>query len=304
MCPWGYGKRHEFVDTPCCEEKINALESEIANLESQVQDAKLDGATEVSTPNVNTPNSNVKVTSEITSDTKVVAKSVFMDGASINAKMDVTASENIECVNGKVGGSYPGSTVIMNLKDAEKVVFKDMVFDAADSYNTINIGLAANKQAKEVVFEDCMFLGPIRNNAISVYGTQENAVVTVKNCVFENVSNPFRMCNNANVSNVVVNIKNCEIKSWDANPDYAGLVICQDYTSATEEECISNDLFNKNKLTINVENTIGPNGKNMIDYVKEFGIQNTVVYVWQSKSKVQLINAEEHPEFYPTVNVK
>lgn len=305
MCPWGYDNIHEFVHTSCCEEEITTLESQIKKLESDVQDAKLDGATEVNNSNVNTPTSNVKVTNDITSNTKVVAKSVYMDGASINGKMDVTASENIEVVDVKVGGAHSGSTVVFNLKEAEKVIFKGMVFDAEDSYNAVNVSLTGENLVKEVIFEDCVFKGVIRNNGVSVYGTQDDAVITFKNNTFERVSNPFRLCNRGNAKNVTLNIINCDIKSWEtSNPDYAGLVLCEDIVSSNNDESISNNFFSKDKITINIENTIGPNGKNMVDYVKENGIQNTVVYVWCGEADVKLVNAEENPDAYPTVNVK
>ena len=100
------------------------------------------------------------------------------------------------------------------------------------------------------------------------------------------------------------NIMNCVVKTWDSSADYAGLMICQDYTSKTADECVANNLFASEKLTINVENTIGPDGKNMTDYVKESGIQNTVVYVWRDKSNPKAVHYSEMPEAYPTVKVK
>ena len=307
QCPYGYGKRHLFVDTPCCEDKdamIAEMEQTIKSLEADVQDAKLDGATEVSAPVVNTPNSNVKITTPVSVDTKVTAKSIFMDGSQVNAKLDMTVSEVVEATNVEVTGNYPGSSVVVNIKEGEKMVFKGLTFNTEDAYNAFNIGLSGKILPKEITFEDCTFAGKLRNNAISVFGVQEGGVITVKNCVFENSSNAFRFSNSANVSNVTFNVINCVVKTWDSSADYAGLMICQDYTSKTADECVANNLFASEKLTINVENTIGPDGKNMTDYVKESGIQNTVVYVWRDKSNPKAVHYSEMPEAYPTVKVK
>ena len=55
MCADGYDKLHVFRATECCEDEINALKEQIAALQEDVQEAKLDGATEVNCGVVNNP---------------------------------------------------------------------------------------------------------------------------------------------------------------------------------------------------------------------------------------------------------
>ena len=180
MCADGYDKLHVFRATECCEDEINALKEQIAALQEDVQEAKLDGATEVNGGVVNNPESNVKMTSEVATATNITAKSVYMDGATVSAKVVVNVSENVEATDVVVNGAFTGSGSVFSVNNAEKVVYKGLKFEATDSYNAVEVGLSSNKQVKEVVFEDCVFSGPVRNNAISVFGVEEGTVITIK----------------------------------------------------------------------------------------------------------------------------
>lgn len=298
QCPWGYEKVHQFRNTECCEDEIDALKAQISNLENEVQDVKLDNATEV-TGTVMDTTKNFKITSEVSKVTTVNGKSIYMDGASVNsATLTVQATDNVEVKDTDIIGDFPGNGTTLIVKDGKEISFKNMKF-SAKSYNGVNI-----YNASKITFEDCVFDGELRNNCICIFGVQDNTVIDVKNCEFGKVSNAFRFSNDKNAKNVVMNITNCKVSSWDANPEYAGMMICQDYTSKTADECVTNNLFAPEKFTVNVENVIGPDGNTMVDYVKKHGVQNTVVYVWQDKSTPKAIQFSEKPEMYPTVNVK
>lgn len=303
MCADGYGKLHVFRATECCEDEITALKEQIANLEEDVQDAKLDGAVEVNGPSVNSPTSNLKMTGEVTTATNVTGKSLFMHNTKVTAKVVVNVTENVEANDVVVDGAYPGSGSVFSLNNADKVVYKNMKFNATDAYNGVEVGLSSTDFPTEVVFEDCVFTGTLRNNAISVFGMKENGVITLKNCEFESVSNVLRYSNKLNVNGVTINFVNCKIKAWAKEPEYAGLVICQDYTSKTPEETVTNDLFTNDKLTINVENTYY-DGDNMTNVVKKHGVQNTVVYVYRDKGNPKAVQYADNAEAYPKVVVK
>ena len=132
-----------------------------------------------------------------------------------------------------------------------------MVFDSNNVYNGIEIGLRSEILPKSILFENCQFLGKFSNNAILIFGTQDNAVININNCYFEDLSNPFRLSNRLNVK-CTMNITNCKIDKWDVNSPWQGMLLMQDYTSGDADKANENNLFAPEKVTINVINTIGP----------------------------------------------
>lgn len=115
-----------------------------------------------------------------------------------------------------------------------KFILKDSTFDCT-GYNAIEIGLNTPKEKlpSQITIENVDFNGDLKNNAISIFGTADNAVVTIKNCTFKNVSNCLRVSNKSNATGVVFNIENCVVEKWESNtPAYGGFLICQDYTSS------------------------------------------------------------------------
>lgn len=298
-----YGGSQVFRATECCEEEINNLKEKIVNLEEDLQEAKLDGSVEVTGPTVNQPNSNLKMTGEVKVMTNVTGKSVYMDKTKVTAKVVVTASEDVEVTNVTVDGSFKENGAVFSINNAEKVIYKDLEFNAETAYNGIEVGLSSTNLPKEVVFENCTFKGVMRNNAISVFGMQEGGTITIKDCIFEDVSNVVRYSNKSNVKDVVMNIINCKVGKWSDTPEYAGLVICQDYTSKTDKEAVDNNLFSEDKLTINVTNTF-VNNKSISGMVKKQGVQNTVVYVYRDKGKPASVNINDDENAYPRIFLK
>jgi len=200
------------------------------------------------------------VSGSINENAEIVGKSISLKSIKVsdNARLKLNAGD-VEAKDLNISGSFPkanGNTVI-SVNNAEFIVFKDMVFDASEVYNGIEIGLASNSVLpKNILFDNCKFQGEFSNNAILVFGTQDNAIITLNNCYFEKISNALRLSNNSNASGVVVNINNCTVDQWETRAPWQGFLICEDYTNKTEEEVNANNLFGDGKITVNFNNLV------------------------------------------------
>ena len=200
------------------------------------------------------------VSGSINESAEIVGKSISLKSIKVsdNARLKLNAGD-VEAKDLNISGSFPkanGNTVI-SVNNAEFIVFKDMVFDASEVYNGIEIGLASNSVLpKNILFDNCKFQGEFSNNAILVFGTQDNAIITLNNCYFEKISNALRLSNKSNASGVVVNINNCTVDQWETRAPWQGFLICEDYTNKTEEEVNANNLFGDGKITVNFNNLV------------------------------------------------
>lgn len=200
------------------------------------------------------------VSGSINENAEIVGKSISLKSIKVsdNARLKLNAGD-VEAKDLNISGSFPkanGNTVT-SVNNAEFIVFKDMVFDASEVYNGIEIGLASNSVLpKNILFDNCKFQGEFSNNAILVFGTQDNAIITLNNCYFEKISNALRLSNKSNASGVVVNINNCTVDQWETRAPWQGFLICEDYTNKTEEEVNANNLFGDGKITVNFNNLV------------------------------------------------
>lgn len=200
------------------------------------------------------------VSGSINENAEIVGKSISLKSIKVsdNARLKLNAGD-VEAKDLNISGSFPkanGNTVI-SVNNAEFIVFKDMVFNASEVYNGIEIGLASNSVLpKNILFDNCKFQGEFSNNAILVFGTQDNAIITLNNCYFEKISNALRLSNKSNASGVVVNINNCTVDQWETRAPWQGFLICEDYTNKTEEEVNANNLFGDGKITVNFNNLV------------------------------------------------
>lgn len=200
------------------------------------------------------------VSGSINENAEIVGKSISLKSIKVsdNARLKLNAGD-VEAKDLNISGSFPkanGNTVI-SVNNAEFIVFKDMVFDASEVYNGIEIGLASNSVLpKNILFDNCKFQGEFSNNAILVLGTQDNAIITLNNCYFEKISSALRLSNKSNASGVVVNINNCTVDQWETRAPWQGFLICKDYTNKTEEEVNANNLFGDGKITVNFNNLV------------------------------------------------
>ena len=242
----------------------------------------------------------------IESNSTINAKNIVLNNSTLsnNARLKVN-SNNIEVNNLNISGNFPkenGNSVI-SLNDADYVVFKDMTFNSNNVYNGVEIGLNSEKLPKNILFENCKFEGTFSNNAILVFGTQNDATITLSNCTFDKLSNALRLSNKSNASGVTVNIINCSVNQWEeTNKEYGGFLICEDYTSDASS-VDSNNLFGNGKITVNFMN-LTHKGEKVIysNASKCCGTkdENQVMYVYADN--VGFVNYSE--DKYPIVSFK
>ena len=246
------------------------------------------------------------VSGDIAKAAAISGKTVTLKDVSVNdATLALNAEKDVELKSVNLTGTYPSDKgkVIKN-DNAEYVTVKDSTFDASAAYNMIEIGLDGTALPKGVLIENCKFTGNYTNNAILVFGTQDNAVININNCYFEHVSNVLRLSNKTNAKNVTVNITNCKCDHWDTNPQWAGLLICQDYTSGSTAKAEENNLFAPDKITINVSNLITPDGtlleapKDMATIAGSFD-DKQVFYLWDNYRGSVAYDAAK----YPAINI-
>lgn len=201
------------------------------------------------------------ISGNINMTANISGKSIELNNVSItnDARLKLNAND-IEIRDLNLNGDFPkanGNSVIQ-INNAEFILFKDMVFDSNNVYNGIEIGLSktATQQVKNIIFENCKFKGEFANNAILIFATENNSVITLNNCHFDKVSNALRISNKTNSKNVVININNCTIDGWDSNPEYQGFIIFEDYTNKTEEDVNTNNLFAPEKIKVNINNLV------------------------------------------------
>ena len=251
--------------------KVSGLSNTLEALNATVQilQSKVDVLTKTNTEVVSVDGSagelkdsskDYIVSGSINENAEIVGKSISLKSIKVsdNARLKLNAGD-VEAKDLNISGSFPkanGNTVI-SVNNAEFIVFKDMVFDASEVYNGIEIGLASNSVLpKNILFDNCKFQGEFSNNAILVFGTQDNAIITLNNCYFEKISNALRLSNKSNASGVVVNINNCTVDQWETRAPWQGFLICEDYTNKTEEEVNANNLFGDGKITVNFNNLV------------------------------------------------
>lgn len=254
----------EVVDVAGLSNTLEALNATVQILQSKV-DVLTKTNTEVvsvdgSAGELKDSSKDYIVSGSINENAEIVGKSISLKSIKVsdNARLKLNAGD-VEAKDLNISGSFPkanGNTVI-SVNNAEFIVFKDMVFDASEVYNGIEIGLASNSVLpKNILFDNCKFQGEFSNNAILVFGTQDNAIITLNNCYFGKISNALRLSNKSNASGVVVNINNCTVDQWETRAPWQGFLICEDYTNKTEEEVNANNLFGDGKITVNFNNLV------------------------------------------------
>lgn len=269
---------------PILSAKVELLESKVDNLEKSNSEVveTYDGSQELNDEAKAYSISNAN----ITNSPSITAKSVILNDSTLtnNARMRIKA-ENVNINNLQVTGDFPKSTSnsVININDTENIIFKDMTFNSSNVYNGIEIGLSSDnsKLPKNIIFDNCRFEGSFSNNAILIFGTQNNATITLNNCYFERISNALRLSNKSNASGVTVNIINCTVDEWDSNPLWGGFLICEDYTNTeSEAQAEEANLFSPEKIKVNFINLIH-NGEKILP--------SDIVSVCGSKDENQVV---------------
>lgn len=281
------------------EADIVALKQQLQILQEQVQQLKtpvvqtVDFSAEA--PTISQPEENVAFNGTISNLTATVeAKSVQATDAKIESgRLAATATDDVSFGNLQTSGNLPKSTanagVSINNNGYVTITGGEW---AQTGYNGFEVGLNAENASKAIFIDGMNFTAKMDNNAVSIFGWQENAQITISNCHFADVSNPIRLSNRGNVP-ATINIVNCTCDKWDSNAQYAGFVLMQDYTSSTAEEAQTANRFSN--ITLNFVNCTGPNGRIVGDR-NALGTEH-IVYVYTDKEG--LIDFATSPDRYP-----
>lgn len=253
----------------------------LAALESQVDSLKKTNISVVDdiSEGVSQPDQDLVISSQepVVKTTTVVGKSVDFRNLNVDSSnMKITAEGGDVILNninttGELKKSTANTVFAINTNDYVRITQGDI---NQKSYNCIEIGLN-NTEPKNIIIDGIDFNSDLSNNAILVFAHADNAVLTISNCHVKKCSNFLRLSNRTN-HKLTVNIVNCQIDAWDTNPKWAGFLCLQDYTSANNEAALEAKLFASDKITINLTNVTGPNGKITTpeDMGLAFGSQN------------------------------
>lgn len=279
-------------------EELAAAIFRIGNLEDKVSDLSKTNVTPVvagAATTVNDATADLVIAASetpITATTSFTGKSVDVKSMNIeSAKVKMKAVEGDLSITGYTSsGNIDGSVVEIEAYCGEHVKITNCTLGQG-GYNAINIGNSSTtveNAPKSILIDNVKLNGIMRNNAINIYGQQNNAVITISNCHFAGVSNPVRLFNTTN-TNCTVNLINCTVDAWEADANeivYSGFLICEEISSATVEEEITNNRFGKDKITVNFINCYGPHGKiESADPASYCGVanENQLVYVFRHK---------------------
>ena len=227
----------------------------------------------------------------ITNANSVLAEDITIE----NGRLAITATEDVEFVNLNTSGTFAKSisNAAMSINNSGNVVIKESGIEK-NSYNSIEIGLGSGATPKNVLIDNVQFTGKLENNAISIFGWQENAEIVISNCIFDDCSNPIRITNKTNVP-AKIKFINCTCNKWDSDVSIQGFVLMQDHISATAEEAEEANMFAN--LEITFENCFGPNGVKIVGDAETLSDpENQVVYIWRNKGGKLAYDANKFPK--------
>ena len=279
---------------------VYAMQSQIAQLMDQVQQLKTPTVepVEISAeqPSVDQPDQDVSFNATVNGTVSTItAKSIQSTNASIQSgRLAATATNDVSIKNlstlGDLAKSTANAGLSVNTNEYVTITGADW---QQTGYNGIEVGLSS--APKSVLIDGVDFKATMSNNAISIFSWQENAVITISNCHFANVSNPLRLSNRDNKP-CTVNIVNCTCDQWVAG-EYAGFICMQDYTSISAQAAQEANQFSK--LTINFVNCSGPDGR-IVGNAQQLA-ENHIIYVYTNQEGLIAFGDGSR---YPTVTAQ
>lgn len=236
--------------------RIQVLEAKVKILETQK--TVIDKSIDISdSTEVNEADSSIEVSGIVTKSTTITAKSVTSDSLeSDSSVLKISATNNVNISNLKTSGNVDKSesNAQLSINNSGAVIITDVDWQQT-GYNPIEIGLST---APSSVFIDGIdFTAKANNNSISIFSWLEDAEITVSNCHFADCSNPLRLSNALN-KKAKIKIINCTCDKWESDPQYAGFMLMQDYTSKSKEKFESENRFAN--LEIEFINCKSPSG--------------------------------------------
>ena len=290
-------------------DRITGLEMKINNL-SRTNIVNVPSAAQITYTD---PTGDVVIEADqtMTQRSEITAKSVEVKSLDINSDISAPAKfiaytdGQVEISNLEIEGAYKtaaseGSQV--SIYSSDYVSIKDCNFNASGR-NAIEIGLDvtnSTRVSKSIFIDNCHFNGTLGNNAISVFGQQNDTIVKISNCTFTDVSNVLRISNRTNTKATFI-FENCTFSKWESDPQYGGVVICQDYKSGSVEAEESNNLFAPEKIKIQFINCTGPDGNKIVgsdspaDYCAS-GNENQLIYVYGNAGGIVSYDPARYPE--------
>lgn len=251
----------------------------------------------------------ITIAEPITGTTTVEGKSIEVKQLTANNATTVFKTEgDVTMKNLTTTGDLPKTTANAQVRivSGDYVRVTDSAINQT-GYNAIEIGLGTGSgpsATKSIVIDNVKFNSTLTNNAISIFATEDGSVITISNCIFTKCSNPVRL-SNATGGKVTINLVNCEFTEWDSNPDWAGILIMQDYTSGSVEAIQTNNLFGPDKVTINVINCTHAGEKITMpeDIATVCGTNDAATqlfYIWSNEEGLVAYDADR----YPVINIQ
>ena len=241
---------------------LEIMQKQIQALKTPETEAADPNTADISQPDKNIVISNGSVTT--TADEKftrqITAKSIQVEDIAVESSRVVFDANDDVVISGfESSGDLKKSTAnaaVSIYSNADVKITNSTVNQTG--YNAIEIGLSDDKAPKNVLIDGITFDSKMSNNAILIFAHQKDALITISNCHFKDVSNCVRLSNRLNVP-AKVRFVNCTCDKWDTNPQWNGFLILEDYTSKTKEEYLEQKRFHN--LDIQFVNCYGPFGK-------------------------------------------
>ena len=241
---------------------LEIMQKQIQALKTPETEAADPNTADVSQPDKNIVISNGSVTT--TTDEKftrqITAKSIQVEDIAVESSRVVFDANDDVVISGfESSGDLKKSTAnaaVSIYSNADVKITNSTVNQTG--YNAIEIGLSDDKAPKNVLIDGITFDSKMSNNAILIFAHQKDALITISNCHFKDVSNCVRLSNRLNVP-AKVRFVNCTCDKWDTRPQWNGFLILEDYTSKTKEEYLEQKRFHN--LDIQFVNCYGPFGK-------------------------------------------
>lgn len=248
---------------------IVTINSTLEIMQKQIQALKTPEteAADPNTANVSQPDKNIVISNGSVTTTadenftrQITAKSIQVEDIVVESSRVVFDANDDVVISGfESSGDLKKSTsnaAVSIYSNADVKITNSTVNQTG--YNAIEIGLSDDKAPKNVLIDGITFDSKMSNNAILIFAHQKDALITISNCHFKDVSNCVRLSNRLNVP-AKVRFVNCTCDKWDTNPQWNGFLILEDYTSKTKEEYLEQKRFHN--LDIQFVNCYGPFGK-------------------------------------------
>lgn len=298
------------VDT--VEGKVVSVTDRLASLEAQIVSLKqTDVAAVTAAADLSQADKDLIITiaEPISGTTTVEGKSIEVKQLTTNNATTIfKTTGDVTMKNLNTTGNLPKATANAQIRivSGEYVRITDSAINQT-GYNAVEIGLGTGSgpsATKSIVIDNVKFNSTLTNNAISIFATEDGSVITISNCTFTKCSNPVRL-SNATGGKVTINLVNCEFTEWDSSPDWAGILIMQDYTSGSAEAIKTNNLFGPDKVTINVINCTHAGEKivapaNIADVCGTKDAATQLFYIWSNEEGFVAYDAER----YPVINIQ